>query len=63
MQEAASFQSASYQQKFDTGEHRMVMVKDLDVHFDGKITDPFSTWSVLAACHLQCAAPVMLLLS
>lgn len=43
MQEAASFQSASYQQEFDTGEHRMVMVKDLDVHFDGKITDPFST--------------------
>lgn len=41
MQEIASFQSASYQQKFDTGEHRVVMVKDLDVHFDDKITDLF----------------------
>lgn len=63
MQEIASFQSASYQQKFDTGEHRVVMVKDLDVHFDDKITDLFSARSVLAACHLQGAAPVMLLLS
>lgn len=42
MQEAANFKGDSYQQKFDTGEHRMVMVKDPDVHFDGKITDPFS---------------------
>lgn len=38
MQEATSFQSASYLQKFDAGKHRVVMVKDLDVHFDGKIT-------------------------
>lgn len=43
MWEAASFQSFSYLQKFDTGKHRVVMVKDLDAHFDGKITDLFST--------------------
>ncbi|KAF4794297.1 BET1 like protein [Turdus rufiventris] len=29
-------------QKFDTGKCRVVMVKDLDVHFDGKITGLFS---------------------
>lgn len=63
MQEAASFQTASYQQKYDTGEHRVVMVKNLNVHFDGKITDLFSARSVQAACHLQCAAQVMLLFS
>lgn len=30
-------QEAAYQQKFDTGKHRVVMVKNPDVHFDGKI--------------------------
>lgn len=39
MQEAASFQSASYQQEFDTGKHRVAMVKDFNVLSDGRIAD------------------------
>lgn len=50
MQEAASFQSASYQQKFDTGKHRVVTVKNLDVLSNGKISDLYP----LSVQHKSC---------
>lgn len=55
MQEAASFQSASFQQEFDIGKHRVVMFKDFDVLSDGKITDlyPFSMQHKSCSCFLN----------